>query len=61
MAILAYMPTIPSWTYNGNARRYWDFLFGGELQRVYKTPDLHHYGSELNAIPGAYRIPPTSR
>jgi hypothetical protein len=23
--ILGYMPTIPHWGYNGNARRYWDF------------------------------------
>ncbi len=48
-AILAYMPTIPSWAYNGNARRYWDFLYGGKLQRIERM--IHHYGSELNAIP----------
>ncbi len=48
-AILAYMPTIPHWAYNGNARRYWDFLFGGKLTRVERQ--IHHYGSGLNAIP----------
>jgi hypothetical protein len=25
-AILAYDPLIPSWGYNGSARRYWDFI-----------------------------------
>lgn len=48
-AILAYMPAIPSWAYNGNARRYWDFLYGGKTQRIERM--IHHYGSELNAIP----------
>ncbi|WP_164675196.1 DUF5695 domain-containing protein [Anditalea andensis] len=48
-AILAYMPTVPHWGYNGSARRYWDFLYGGKLQRVERQ--LHHYGSALNAIP----------
>ncbi len=48
-AILAYMPTIPHWAYNGNARRYWDFLYGGKLSRVERQ--IHHYGSGLNAIP----------
>lgn len=48
-AILGYMPTIPSWAYNGNARRYWDFLYAGKLQRIERM--IHHYGSELNAIP----------
>lgn len=43
------MPTIPHWGYNGNARRYWDFLYGGKLQRIERM--IHHYGSELNAIP----------
>jgi hypothetical protein len=40
-AILEYDPTIPSWGYNGGARRYWDFgyyqlvepLKTGPLQR----------------------------
>ncbi|HSJ67370.1 MAG TPA: DUF5695 domain-containing protein, partial [Anditalea sp.] len=48
-AILAYMPTVPHWGYNGSARRYWDFLYGGKIQRVERQ--LHHYGSALNAIP----------
>ena len=57
-AILAYMPTIPHWGYNGNARRYWDFLYGGKLSRVERQ--IHHYGSGLNAIPvlTAYRENP---
>jgi hypothetical protein len=48
-AILAYMPVVPHWAYNGNARRYWDFLYGGKLTRVERM--IHHYGSALNAIP----------
>lgn len=48
-AILAYMPTVPHWAYNGNARRYWDFLYGGKLSRYERM--IHHYGSGLNAIP----------
>jgi len=48
-AILAYMPVVPHWAYNGNARRYWDFLYGGKLQRIERM--IHHYGSALNAIP----------
>jgi len=54
-AVLAYMPTIPHWAYNGNARRYWDFLYGGKLSRIERQ--IHHYGSGLNSIPvlKAYR------
>jgi len=48
-SILGYMPTIPHWGYNGNARRYWDFLYGGKIRRIERQ--LHHYGSGLNAIP----------
>lgn len=48
-AILAYMPTVPHWGYNGSARRYWDFVYGGKLSRIERQ--LHHYGSGLNAIP----------
>lgn len=48
-AILAYMPTLPHWGYNGSARRYWDFLYAGKRSRVERQ--LHHYGSALNAIP----------
>jgi len=58
-AILGYMPTIPSWGYNGSARRYWDFLYGGKLSRIERQ--LHHYGSGLNAIPvlSEYRNKPS--
>jgi hypothetical protein len=58
-SILGYMPTIPNWGYNGNARRYWDFYYGaapgGQLER-----QIHHYGSGINAIPvlTAYRQNP---
>lgn len=57
-AILGYMPTVPHWGYNGSARRYWDFLYGGKLSRVERQ--LHHYGSGLNAIPvlAGYRSQP---
>lgn len=58
-AILAYMPTVPHWGYNGSARRYWDFVYGGKLSRIERQ--LHHYGSALNSIPvlDAYRDHPT--
>lgn len=57
-AILGYDPTIPSWGYNGSARRYWDFIYGGKIQRLERQ--LHHYGSGINAIPvlSAYREHP---
>ncbi|MFP5229199.1 MAG: DUF5695 domain-containing protein [Acidobacteriota bacterium] len=57
-AILGYDPTIPSWGYNGSARRYWDFLFGGKIRRLERQ--LHHYGSGINAVPllTAYRSDP---
>lgn len=57
-AITGYMPAIPSWGYNGSARRYWDFLYAGKVQRLERQ--LHHYGSGLNAIPvlDAYRRDP---
>jgi hypothetical protein len=48
-AILAYMPTVPHWGYNGSARRYWDFQYAGKLRRIERQ--LHHYGSALNSIP----------
>ena len=48
-SILAYDPTVPHWGYNGNARRYWDFLYAGKLSRIERQ--IHHYGSGLNAIP----------
>lgn len=58
-AILAYMPTVPHWGYNGSARRYWDFVYGGKLSRIERQ--LHHYGSALNSIPvlHEYRINPS--
>ncbi len=48
-SIIGYMPTLPHWGYNGNARRYWDFLYGGKLSRIERQ--IHHYGSGINAIP----------
>ena len=48
-SIIGYMPTVPHWGYNGNARRYWEFIYGGKLRRIERQ--LHHYGSGLNAIP----------
>lgn len=48
-SIVGYMPLIPHWGYNGNARRYWDFLYAAKLRRIERQ--LHHYGSGLNAIP----------
>ncbi|KAF8203956.1 hypothetical protein BJ912DRAFT_1028539 [Pholiota molesta] len=48
-AILAYQPLIAHWGYNGNARRYWDNIYGGKLQRIERQ--IHHYGSGLNALP----------
>ncbi|MFN3676087.1 MAG: DUF5695 domain-containing protein [Sphingomonas pseudosanguinis] len=47
--ILGYDPSIPHWGYNGNARRYWDFLYGGKYPRLERQ--IHHYGSTLNAVP----------
>lgn len=57
-AVVGYMPTIPNWGYNGSARRYWDFLYGGKYPRIERQ--LHHYGSGINAIPvlAAYREHP---
>jgi hypothetical protein len=48
-AVLGYDPAIPSWGYNGSARRYWDFLYGGKYRRLERQ--LHHYGSGINATP----------
>ncbi|MBB6053153.1 DUF5695 domain-containing protein [Armatimonas rosea] len=48
-SILGYMQPIPHWGYNSNARRYWDFLYGGKLPRIERQ--LHHYGSGMNALP----------
>lgn len=56
--ILGYDQTVPNWGYNGNARRYWDFLYGGKYPRIERQ--IHHYGSALNAVPlfDAYRRDP---
>ncbi|MFT8308466.1 DUF5695 domain-containing protein [Acetobacter malorum] len=58
-AILAYDPALPSWGYNGNARRYWDFLYAGKIARIERQ--IHHYGSALNAVPlfSAFQAQPT--
>jgi hypothetical protein len=57
--ILGYDPAIPHWGYNSNARRYWDFLYGGKIRRIERQ--IHHYGSALNAVPlfDAYRANPS--
>lgn len=47
--ILAYDPTVPHWGYNGNARRYWDFVYAGKTKQIERQ--IHHYGSANNAIP----------
>lgn len=60
-AVLAYMPKIPSWGYQGNGRRYFDFMvYGGEVPSSQTERGLHHYGSPLNAIPvlDAFRADP---
>ncbi|HEX6560231.1 MAG TPA: DUF5695 domain-containing protein, partial [Longimicrobiales bacterium] len=49
-SIIGYMPGVPHWGYNGSARRYWDFIYGGAPGNGYER-QLHHYGSGLNAIP----------
>ncbi|KEP45918.1 putative glycoside hydrolase family 43 protein [Rhizoctonia solani 123E] len=48
-SILGFMPTVPHWGWNGNARRYWDMIYGAKLQRIERQ--IHHYGSGLNALP----------
>jgi hypothetical protein len=50
-AVLAYMPTLPHWGYNGSARRYWDFQYAGHPALARVERQLHHYGSGLNALP----------
>ncbi|RBR13570.1 hypothetical protein FVER53590_08529 [Fusarium verticillioides] len=46
-SVLGYTPNIPHWGWNSNARRYWDFIYGGKLQRIERQ--IHHYGSGLNS------------
>ncbi|KAG5952017.1 hypothetical protein E4U53_001789 [Claviceps sorghi] len=48
-SIRGYMPTVAHWGYNGNARRYWDFVYGAKTRRFERM--IHHYGSSLNALP----------
>ncbi|KAF2644038.1 hypothetical protein P280DRAFT_223367 [Massarina eburnea CBS 473.64] len=48
-SVLGYMTTVPHWGWNGNARRYWDFVYGGKLRQVERQ--IHHYGSGLNSLP----------
>jgi hypothetical protein len=57
--ILGYDPAVPSWGYNGNARRYWDFLYAAKYSRIERQ--IHHYGSALNAVPlfDAFRANPS--
>jgi hypothetical protein len=58
-SVLGYMPSIPHWGYNGNARRFWDFFYGAAPGGTSER-QLHHYGSGLNAIPvlSAFRSSP---
>ncbi|KAI0381318.1 hypothetical protein F5Y04DRAFT_79919 [Hypomontagnella monticulosa] len=58
-SVLGYMPTVPHWGYNGNARRYWDNVYGGKLRRIERQ--IHHYGSGLNSLVllSAFRSNPT--
>lgn len=48
-SILAYMPVVAHWGWNGNARRYWDFVYGAKIQQIERQ--IHHYGSGLNSLP----------
>ncbi|KAF2246919.1 hypothetical protein BU26DRAFT_407003, partial [Trematosphaeria pertusa] len=48
-SIFAYMPTVPHWGWNGNARRYWDFVYAAKIQQIERQ--IHHYGSGLNSLP----------
>ena len=57
--ITAYMPTVPNWSYNGAARRYWDSAVYGKIPMILRQSG--HYGSSLNAIPAidSYRDNPS--
>ncbi|KAK1849848.1 hypothetical protein CCHR01_07496 [Colletotrichum chrysophilum] len=59
-SVMGYMTTVPHWGYNGNARRYWDFVVAGKSQVVERQ--IHHYGSGLNALVmlSAFRDDPTN-
>ncbi|KAF4981151.1 hypothetical protein FZEAL_2985 [Fusarium zealandicum] len=58
-SVLGYMPNVPHWGWNGNARRYWDFIYGGKLRRIERQ--IHHYGSGLNSqvLLSAFRDDPS--
>ncbi|KAF5539983.1 hypothetical protein FMEXI_8633 [Fusarium mexicanum] len=58
-SVLGYMPTVPHWAWNGNARRYWDFDVAGKLRRIERQ--IHNYGSSLNSqvLLDAFRHDPT--
>lgn len=43
------MPIVAHWGWNGNARRYWDFVYGAKIQQIERQ--IHHYGSGLNSLP----------
>ncbi|KAH8124776.1 hypothetical protein LI328DRAFT_167164 [Trichoderma asperelloides] len=47
-SVLGYVLAVPHWGWNGNARRYWDNIYGGKLQRIERQ--IHHNGSALNAL-----------
>jgi len=49
-AIRGYMPTVAHWGWNGNARRYWDFLYAGSIVLHRIERQIHHYGSGLNSL-----------
>lgn len=59
-AIRGYMPAVAHWGWNGNARRYWDFLYAGSIVLARIERQIHHYGSGLNALPmlANYRASP---
>lgn len=46
--VLGFTPAVPHWAWNGNARRYWDNVYGGKLARIERQ--VHHYGSALNGL-----------
>ena len=53
-SILAYQPTVPHWGYNGNARRYWDNIYGGKVSQ----PSYPLDGPKLNGkIASTHRAP----
>ncbi|KAH8598858.1 hypothetical protein B0O99DRAFT_659818 [Bisporella sp. PMI_857] len=58
-SVLGFMPTVAHWGWNGNARRYWDNIYGGKLRRIERQ--IHHYGSGLNSLVllGAFRNNPS--